>query len=399
MKLPTANLGNCTICDSNQLQIAFEFPVSITSFSTPVAEATQVLICSDCGHVFNANRQLPEGFYENEYDLLLEGEESEFWVFSDKSQNSLFDSVISFIHPWIQEPKLNCPDVLEVGAGKGMLLKKIIEKTNVNNVFAVEPNSKSEINLRANLKGHNISMTTLDDSPFASKKFDLIFSHGVLEHVANPLAFLKSIRNCMDDHSLLYIGVPNFEANPADLLTIDHLSKFNESTINYLFSKAGLKVKQSKVNSNEVFMMFLLEKAQDSQANGNIFFESVVQNSQRLVETSKKYIDCYINGFKEALEVSNKRNQPLCIYGAGNIGLVAMNYYNIDTKTITCIYDDNNTFWGTSRMGIPIRDPKNIVNGPKGVIYISSNACYHTCISQKAQALGVEQEFIFPKAS
>lgn len=389
-------MNKCMICNSENVQLKFEFPCSITSFSTPADIAVQVLLCSDCGHIFNPPSQLPACFYEHDYSLLLGDNKSEFVIFNAGSEISLFEKVVKFISPYIDKhDHAKSVNVLEVGAGKGLLLQKLKAKyQNKLQLHAVEPNKKSEQFLVENLPDCNLSMSTLDESPFAQKTFDIVMSHGVLEHVGDPVGFLKDIYACMDIDSLLYIGVPNFVANPSDLVTTDHLSKFTPSSIKYLFDKVGFDVVESHSDSTEVFMMFLLKKGKARTAL-NSEMQVDISCSESTLNKSIDFVNLSMQGFKDALTECRNSNRAFSMYGAGNIGLLACSYYEND-DCLQCIYDDNNTFWGTQRIGLPIRDPKELSVHTSPVVYISANPCYYNLIKEKIDSITDKRALVYP---
>lgn len=390
-------MSQCLICKSLKVTKEFEFPISITSFSTLIKSPVEVYLCENCGHIFSPPNQLPDSFYESEYELLLEDNESEFVVFNEEKESTLFDKVLQFIFSKIKLVESNIFQVLEVGAGKGLLLKRLKEYvTKPFLLSAVEPNQRSEPFLKHNLSGHAISMTTLENSPFKDKIFNLIISHGVLEHVPDPITFLKSICACMDSKSILYIGVPNFETNPADLVTTDHLSKFTPQTIEFLFNVSGLKILSSNVNSYEVFMTYLVKKDEKKIEPYNHLSKNTKSSKETLI-ASLDYIKRSLKGFESAVEESIQKGKDLSIYGAGNIGLLAIKYFNLNEKNIKCIYDDNQTFWGKSRIGIPIKNPQELSLCKESILYISANACYHKNIIQKISDLTDHQATVYPK--
>ena len=61
----------------------------------------------------------------------------------------------------------------------------------------------------------------------------------------------------LKDNGYLYIGVPNFRNNPADIYTYDHLSRFTPSVIKQLFSSSGFDVAAEWVLKNRVPMWFM----------------------------------------------------------------------------------------------------------------------------------------------
>lgn len=390
-------MTQCLICKSSKITKQFDCRVSITSFSMPTDLPVEVYLCEDCGHIFSHPSQLPRSFYEEDYELLLDSKKSEFVIFEGEEEKTLFDKVVHFIFQSIDVQNLDESfHVLEVGAGKGMLLKRLKELVNRPiSISAVEPNQKSEPFLKNNLLNHEISMTTLENSPFKDRIFSLIMSHGVLEHVFDPVDFLKNICACMGQGSLLYIGVPNFIANPADVLTTDHLSKFTPTTIKFLFDLVGLEILASNTNNNQVFMTYILCKA--TNKSNDLHFQENVIASRKILNSALHYIDVSLKAFGEAIKESVETNKPLYMYGAGNTGLFAMKYLNVDGSNIKGIYDDNSTFWGTSRVGIPIKDPQKLSGREDSVIYISANTCYHQIITKKINVLTNNKASVYPK--
>ena len=71
---------------------------------------------------------------------------------------------------------------------------------------------------------------------------------------------MKQLADLLKDDGYLFIGVPNFETNPADLFTYDHLSCFSFQSISYIFELAGFEIIDSKVSSTRVPMWYLLRK-------------------------------------------------------------------------------------------------------------------------------------------
>ena len=53
----------------------------------------------------------------------------------------------------------------------------------------------------------------------------------VLEHIPDPVAFLRSLRTHLTPDGLLYIAVPDIRQNPVDLFVLDHCTHFDERTL------------------------------------------------------------------------------------------------------------------------------------------------------------------------
>lgn len=390
----------CLICKSDRTDQVFASPVSVTSCSKPIDKKVDVFYCKVCDYVFSPSQQIDPDFYEKEYDLLMQDGQSEFVVFNQGQAKTLFDSVLDFVFEHIDPQYIQqAKKILEVGTGKGLLLKRLQERLITNhpgfNLYAVEPNKKSEPFLKENVKDAKISISLLENAPFFKEDFDIILSHGVLEHVGDPVHFLQSIRACMQDKTLLYIGVPNFDLNPTDIITYDHLSKFTPLSINNLFKTCGLELVTTNLKEKKLFMFFLLKKAQTKQT----FEENNSHVSSTSLESVKK-VEQMIDSFQSAYTLSKETHKPFVFYGAGNIGLFALKKYNIPVSQVACIYDDNPTFWDSTRYDVSVRNPIELNKEPEGtVIYISANPLYVPEIKNKIQQSYGERFRVFPTES
>lgn len=99
---------------------------------------------------------------------------------------------------------------------------------------------------------------TASSSMLASegKKFDLIYCSEVLEHLTDPLGFLKDLHNLMHGKSLLYLTTPDngHYSLPKDIEKLakwssfrppEHLIYFNRKSLRVIFESAGFgSVKQ-----------------------------------------------------------------------------------------------------------------------------------------------------------
>jgi SAM-dependent methyltransferase len=65
-------------------------------------------------------------------------------------------------------------------------------------------------------------------------EFDMITLLHVLEHIPQPLEFLRGLMQKRASNGVIFIQVPNFLNNPYDLLVYDHCSHFTAATLAYL---------------------------------------------------------------------------------------------------------------------------------------------------------------------
>lgn len=165
-------------------------------------------------------------------------------------QKKIFE-VISALHmstknyfrwPFVK-PHLKKDDhILEIGAGDGAFLT-FLQKKGFRNLFAFEPS----LQFQEKLRRKNIALSV----PLwnSSHRYDICFAFHVLEHLKDPLNFLKGIKTVFKPGALILGEVPNVpfathSLTPAEKETVFnnvHLFHCSAQGLKKLFEKAGFK--------------------------------------------------------------------------------------------------------------------------------------------------------------
>lgn len=133
-------------------------------------------------------------------------------------------------------------DWLDLGSGSGeftFLAGRIGAR-----VTAVEPNEGYAEYCRAKL---DLTVTTgrMEDCGFAPASFDLIRLSHVLEHMRDPLASLGTLKGWLRPGGVIYIEVPDIEADARNklrgrLFHYGHIYNYNPVTLRHAAGLAGL---------------------------------------------------------------------------------------------------------------------------------------------------------------
>jgi len=100
--------------------------------------------------------------------------------------------------------------VLDVGCGSGYFLDLLQEGNLSIEYFGYEFNS--EIASQARAKGHRVYEGKFPEAILQSiehEPFDAVCIFQVLEHLSDPMGFIKNIKRLLDPHGILIIGVPD----------------------------------------------------------------------------------------------------------------------------------------------------------------------------------------------
>ncbi len=135
--------------------------------------------------------------------------------------------------------------ILEIGCGKGYLLKRLQDKS--FSCLGIEP-GKGYSNF---WKSYNVNVIN-DFFPTSKDKsnYDLIFGYMLLEHINNPIEFIKKVRCRLNHNGMAIFAVPDcteeiMRSDPA-ILIHEHISYFDENSLSNLFKIAGMNPKVYK---------------------------------------------------------------------------------------------------------------------------------------------------------
>lgn len=242
---------------------------------------------------------------------------------------------------WVKNKK-----ILEIWASDWCFLKLF---SNSNHVKWIEP---SEILVKQAKEKYNLSI----DNDFFWKdsylweKFDFIICRHVLEHIEMLNDVIMNICRLCDDHSLVYIEVPD---NDSILDNLNYSSLFHEH-INY-FSKEILE-KTFKDLWFEV--KFIMENDICGWSFWILFKKLCIKNNYNDL-LNKINVDC--SKLSKILE--QKKYNDITWYWAANKTFKLISNLWLEDK-LSCIYDRNSNLencYIPTKTGIKIKNPKEII--------------------------------------
>ena len=347
---------NCRVCNSTELVEILELknaPESAQLFLNSQEQDYQCSIdlkikqCSRCGHVQTTNK--PVNYYKEV-------------ITTAGLSKKIGEERISVINHIISKSHFNKPNILEIGAHKGLMVD-LIDKTINCNIVGIESSQSSvlegkqkDIDLVEGYFGE-------DTSKIKGKTFDIVVCYNFLEHMPKPKNVLEELKNFLNDNSYVYMTVPslNFIEKTACVheFISDHLSYFSELSLKNLFSYCGFEVVQcnSFHNNNDLEILAKFRKIKPLKLNLNQF-EELKNNINQLIESKH-----------------NKRN-PIFIWGAGHRSLTLISQINY--SKIDYIIDSANFKQGkyspVSR--IRIESPSFLNNFDNGILIINLPGIY-----------------------
>lgn len=203
------------------------------------APELEVLECAQCGVVtFSSLDHIVDNFYENS------GMHADDLLPIDEWLRSLEHDDIRRVK--YLDRKLVNKDVLDFGCGPGSFILKARSKA--KSFYGVELESR----LESHYKKNNLSVVSQLDQLPPEKKFDLITSFHVFEHLKDPAEMLKQLSKKLKTNGRIVIEIPSgsdalltfYKNKPFSEFTYwsCHLFLFNASNLKLLAQKGGLQL-------------------------------------------------------------------------------------------------------------------------------------------------------------
>lgn len=146
---------------------------------------------------------------------------------------------------------------LDVGCGTGYLVSKIRSSSHWE-VFGVELSGKACAFARDSLGLENVLNSDLAGARYDRNFFDIVHVSEVLEHVPDPVAFLKECRRILKPTGLFLLSLPNGESDRQGLIDYwrlnrkppghasGHIYFFSPASLEFLIELTGFKLVKSE---------------------------------------------------------------------------------------------------------------------------------------------------------
>ena len=229
----------CPICFSEKTKSIFK--------NTAIDIERDVMFCEGCNLFFVF--PLPTA---DELDSLYKKEWS--WEYGLDEKSSIIRKIFHFIHEahqkFIARERANylyklapnqMTNILEVGSGSGAFLREIAKYYKF--VRGIEPSLDEEyISEKIQVKRE-----TIDDSLVIDDQYDVICMYMVLEHLANPVKTLNTLKNGLKKGGHLVIEVPYSPYKEYESLDEFELCKVFENVHLFHFSRKNVEYLKKKL--------------------------------------------------------------------------------------------------------------------------------------------------------
>jgi len=236
--------------------------------------------CMACGLVYQSPRMTEtesQAFYEAEYRLLYQGQEEpnpkDLTVQTARAKVAL---------DYIRQQVKSSNHILDIGCSTGILLQQFQANYQCQ-ACGIEPGNVYR--KYAQTLGLEVFSSLEELHAPGLSHFDLVSMMHVLEHLPNPVEYLKYIREkFLEPDGWLLLEVPNLYAH--DCFEVAHLISFSAHTLTQVVQKAGYRVIQLHVHGlprSKLIPLYLTLLAQPDSGENYSFKPEHLVRLQRQV--------------------------------------------------------------------------------------------------------------------
>ena len=197
--------------------------------------------CARCGLVYLDERVQQEGFVAAAAE-----KEVEYWSFPQMydRHRKVFEGYFAERWERLQAYCAGLQGALDIGCGFGFFMRYLAERGVEVRGLDIEGESVDYARGELGLEVEQVSFADYE----TERQFDAIVACDVLEHVDEPVEFLRKCGGLLNEGGVLYVQVPNVLG---DVLPTDgsfnwpyHVWQFNADTLGRLMRRGGFEVCQ-----------------------------------------------------------------------------------------------------------------------------------------------------------
>ncbi len=340
---------HCRLCQTDCGSPLLDFPSPSIVSTTAILDApTTAYVCPSCGHIQKPDFAEVGAFYDQSYRISLDsGDHDQLYavvngqpVYRTQFQAELATRLLDIGTGMA---------VLDYGCGKAATLQRITQ-----NIPGIKP---AVFDISSSYKPYWDQWVAPGDQAMYrvpsewSGRFDRVMAHFVLEHATDPQAVFSEIGRVLAPGGKAFVTVPNVFGNPGDLLVIDHVNHFTPASLSRAAAESGLALESlSEVDYRGAYVAIFVKGQAKASPTGSGDIRAIaadwLASRARIIAHAEAHAGADVE-----------------IYGAGFYGaFIAMLVK--DRQRVLHFLDRNPFLQGTELLGIPVRNPQDLLERP-----------------------------------
>jgi len=239
-------IHQCPVCEShrlttllrrNQVPVFQNLVVSSQDAARSVIRGElDLVVCEDCGFIFNRAFDLSLLTYGKDYD-------------NSQSFSTCFDAyMVDLVENMVERQGIRNCTIVEVGCGKGQFLRKLVNYPGAGNRgIGFDP---SYVGPDTYLDGSLVFRRCYYDDTCTDVSADVVVCRHVIEHVPEPLTLLRTVRAALKNspNARVFFETPSVEWILSNRVVWDffyeHCSLFTATSLGFAFNRSGFAVER-----------------------------------------------------------------------------------------------------------------------------------------------------------
>jgi SAM-dependent methyltransferase len=367
----------CRVCGATLGDPALDLAApALTTTNENLDAPTRIYICDVCAHVQSPEPPDLAAYYDTNYKISLDSEEhDQLYEMRDGAPVYRTDRQAEVV---LEKAVLaQGARVLDYGAAKAQTLQKILARRPDLSPHVFDVSDDYRPFWATWLSADSTASYTVPDA--WRGRFDLVTSHYVLEHVADPVGALRTLSSLLAPGGRVFFSIPDWTQNTGDLLVADHINHFTAASIRRLAREAGLTVDTLDTGALPSAFVVTCRLGETEP----LVAKSVIEASAVKARSTALDLERACRQLDRDFEANAERTTA--IYGAGFYGAFLLTRMAGKVST-TCCLDSNRHLWGKALFDVPIAAP-DALPANVDVVYVGLNPARAREIAASVPAL------------
>jgi SAM-dependent methyltransferase len=267
----------------------------------------RIVRCRGCGLVYTLPRLAPDQLVQMyQVDYWKSDSAKDFGYTDYLADEELYVKTFRMRSALVRKFRPPPAAVLDVGCAAGFALRAFREEG--YDPWGIELSAPMAEQAARRVGAERIHAGTLEPGVFGGRRFDVVTLWDVVEHIEDPIEFLRQVRGVLADDGILVLETQNVASWFARLMGVrwqhykfeEHLYHFDPRTVQVLLDRAGFELAENspRRGGKYVSLHFITERV------GRIHpWLSILAWPLRLLGNPK----LYVNVFDEMLIVARPR--------------------------------------------------------------------------------------------
>jgi 2-polyprenyl-3-methyl-5-hydroxy-6-metoxy-1,4-benzoquinol methylase len=331
----------CSLCKTDRLikvnsltfgvwrETASDATVSSTDHLLQIERDTRdydIAQCANCEHV-QTNADYTQDLFETLY--FHSQQEEVVWHESLLGNYQPYQDMVRFTGELLD----TCKHIADFGCGTGSLLSAYRNHFETNglltfpNLYGIDFNPRCTYEY-INYVSADLNQISQIESCAIPQGFDLVCSSHVLEHVVDPVNYLRGLASTLQEQGKIFIEVPDFSrvitkqlAGHSNLINMQHIQYFTTRTLAFCARQAGLSILNFEQVTTGYIPRLLVLLAKPDLSNYDLYDELVAAtpySASNVVDTLLAHMAQKRATLVDILKVQVSQNNSVGLWGVGS---------------------------------------------------------------------------------